>query len=145
MFFIKAGGLQMNKYVNRYSFLLMLFIGTGIQLVSAQKYSISGDTIFVNADVEVRIRFPSLPSSFYTVPSNAPYNFKTVGKGFTITSKSGNTKPATLFVIEGKRNHRFILAFKKKIDYSNEDDIDYDYSSKKKLKRHIKQEARNRS
>ena len=131
--------------INRPVYFLMLFFLAGIGSVSAQKYSISGDTIFVNAEVEVRIRFPSLPSSFYTAPTNAPFNFKTIGKGFTIIAKSDNTKPATLFVTEGKREHRFIISFKKKIDFNNQDEIDYDYSSKKKLKRHIKQEAKKNS
>ncbi len=135
----------MNFFAKQLGFLVLLLIGASVQSASAQKYSISGDTIFVNAELEVRIRFPSLPSSFYTAPTNAPYNFKTVGKGFTINAKSENTKPATLFVTEGKRNHRFIIVFKKKIDYNNEDEIDYDYSSKKKLKHHIKQEAKRKS
>ena len=129
----------------RLNLIILLFLAAGKQTVTAQKYDISGDTIFVNATLEVRLRFPSLPSSFYTEPANAPYNFKTIGKGFTINAKSDNTKPATLFVTEGKRNHRFMIVFKKKIDYNNTDEIDYDYSSKKKLKHHIKQEAKKKN
>jgi tetratricopeptide (TPR) repeat protein len=102
---------------------------------------INGDTIFVNAEAEVAVRFPSLPQSFSTIPSNAPYNFKTLGTGFTIIAKSENTKPAPLMVSEGGRDHRFIIAFKKDINYDNEAELDYDYSTTKKLEQHIKQMA----
>jgi hypothetical protein len=122
-----------------FSLFFLLFI---VQVTYAQKYNIAGDTVYVNSETEVRIRFPSMPSSFYTAPLNAPYNFKTLGKGFTVSAKQDNTKPAALFVMEGSHEHRFILVFKKKINYSNTDEIDLDYSSKKKLKRHVKQQAK---
>ena len=127
------------KALNGRRLYLLLIITAFAPTLSAQKYNISGDTVYVNDVVEVRIRFPSLPSSFYTAPTNAPYNFKTIGKGFTITAKMNNTKPATLFVTEGNRNHRFVLVYRKNIDYNNEDAIDRDYSSKKKLKNHVKE------
>ncbi|MEO7263807.1 MAG: hypothetical protein ABIW38_02790 [Ferruginibacter sp.] len=102
---------------------------------------INGDTIFVNAEAEIVVRFPSLPQSFSTIPSNAPYNFKSLGTGFTVTAKSENTNPSTLLVSEGGRDHRFIIAFKKDINYNIEAEIDYDYSTTKKLEEHIKQVA----
>jgi hypothetical protein len=126
------------KRFKKYLFLLvpaMLFMGA---FVKAQ--SINGDTIFVDAKAEIAIRFPSMPSSFYTIPADAPYNFKTMGTGFTIIAKSKNTKAAPLVVIEGKRTHHFLLVYKKDINYNDPNEIDLDYSSIKKLKAHIKQE-----
>lgn len=116
--------------------LLLLLISFAGKQAGAQ--TLNGDTIYVNAEAEVAVRFPSLPSFFNTVPSNAPYNFKTLGTGFTIIAKSENTAPAPLFVTEGSRSHRFVLAFKKDINYDNEAELDYDFSSTKKIDQHNK-------
>lgn len=111
----------------------------GIHQSRAQGLNIDGDTIFVNTEAEIMVRFSTLPSFFNTVPSNAPYNFKTAGTGFTITAKAEKTKPAPLFVNEGGRNHRFIIVFRKNINYNNDAEMDYDFSTVKKLEQHIKQ------
>ena len=124
---------------------LFFFGGMGIYRSQAQQLNIDGDTIFVNTEAEIMVRFPNLPSFFNTVPSNAPYNFKTAGTGFTITAKAERTKPAPLFVNEGGRNHKFTLVFKKNINYNNDAEIDYDFSTVKKLEQHIKLAATKRS
>ena len=115
-----------------------------MQIVYAQDLAISGDTIYVNAEAEVMIRFPALPTFFNTIPSNAPYNFKTAGTGFTIIAKTEKTNPAPLLVTEGGRNHKFLIVFKKNIDYNNDAEMDYDYSTTKKLEQHIKDVAAGR-
>jgi tetratricopeptide (TPR) repeat protein len=128
----------MSIYNKRY-FFLMLFFFTAISHISfAQKLEIAGDTIYVNAEAEVMLRFPKLPTFFNTIPSNAPYNFKTASTGFTIIAKQEKTKPAPLLVTEGGRDHKFLLVFKKNINYNNDAEMDYDYSTTKKLEEHIK-------
>jgi hypothetical protein len=116
-------------------FLLFLLLLTD---VCSKAQSINGDTIYVDARAEIAVRFPSMPSFFYTVPSDAPYNLKTLGTGFTIIAKKKNTATATLVVTEGKRTHHFYIAYKKNIDYNNLKETDYDYSTTKKLKDHVK-------
>ena len=115
--------------------LLVLFINLNVK---AQ--SINGDTIYVDAKAEIAVRFPSMPSSFYTIPADAPYNIKTLPTGFTIIAKKKNAAPTPLFVTESKRTHNFILVFKKNIDYTNLKETDYDYSTVKKLKERVKQQ-----
>lgn len=127
---------------SKYLFLLMLFLAACIYKVQAQE--INGDTIYVNAEAEVMVRFPTLPTYFNTTPSNAPYNFKTAGTGFTIIAKSEKTKPAPLVVNEGGRTHKFLIVFKKNIDYNNDAEMDYDYSTTKKLEQHIRESAGNK-
>lgn len=118
-------------------FSLMLALFSGITITQAQDLNINGDTIYVNAEAEVMVRFPTMPTYFNTTPSNAPYNFKTAGTGFTIIAKAERTKPAPLVVNEGGRTHKFLIVFKKNIDYNNDAEMDYDYSTKKKLEQHI--------
>ncbi|MEO8961529.1 MAG: hypothetical protein ABI325_06595 [Ginsengibacter sp.] len=127
----------MKNYEKHIIFLIVLIIGINVSPVNAQE--IKGDTIFVNAEAEVLVRFPTLPDFFNTIPSNAPYNFKTAGTGFTVIAKTENTKPAPLTVSEGGRTHHFILVFKKNINYDNDAELDYDYSTVKKLEQHIKE------
>ena len=134
--------MAMSKYLKKYLFLLLLFLAAGIYKVQAQE--INGDTIYVNAEAEVMVRFPTLPSYFNTTPSNAPYNFKTAGTGFTIIAKAEKTKPAPLVVNEGGRTHKFLIVFKKNIDYNNDAEMDYDYSSTKKLEQHLHESAGNK-
>ena len=122
--------------------LFLFFFGwMGICQLQAQELNIDGDTIFVNTEAEIIVRFPTLPTFFNTVPSNAPYNFKTAGTGFTITAKAEKTKPAPLFVNEGGRNHKFLVVFKKNINYNNDSEMDYDFSTVKKLEQHIRMAA----
>lgn len=122
----------------KFLFVILFFATAGISKTIAQDLNISGDTIFVNAEAEIMVRFPTLPSFFNTIPSNAPYNFKTIGTGFTIIAKTEKTSPAPLFVTEGGRNHKFLIVFKKNIDYNNDAEMDYDYSTTKKLEQHIR-------
>jgi len=132
----------MNTYRKRILLFFVLLTGFAIEQVQGQE--ISGDTIYVNAEAEIMVRFPSMPTFFNTIPSDAPYNFKTAGTGFTIISKTEKTKPAPLMVTEGGRNHKFLLVFKKNIDYNNDAEMDYDYSSTKKLEQHIRDVAAGR-
>lgn len=119
--------------------LLLLFTGgMGVVRSQAQELNISGDTIFVNTEAEIMVRFPTLPTYFNTQPPTAPYNLKTAGTGFTITSKAEKTKSAPLTVMEGGRTHKFILVFKKNINYNNDAEMDYDFSTVKKLEQHIR-------
>ena len=105
----------------------------------AKGQEIKGDTIYVDATAEIALRFPSMPTSRYTIPADAPYNFTSLGNGFTIKAKKKNTKSVPLFVTEDKRTHRFFIVYKKNIDYNNLKETEYDYSTVKKLKEHVKQ------
>lgn len=122
----------------RFILLLVFVCGISINRSEAQELNITGDTIFVNTEAEIMVRFPTLPTYFNTTPPTAPYNLKTAGTGFTITSKAERTKSAPLTVMEGGRTHKFMLVFKKNINYNNDAEIDYDFSTIKKLEQHIK-------
>lgn len=129
----------MTTFSKKQLIIFLLFLHIGIANSFAQDLEINGDTIYVNAEAEVMVRFPSLPTFFKTTPPNAPYNFKTAGTGFTISAKAEKTRPAPLLVMEGGRTHKFLIVFKKHIDYNNDAEMDYDYSTKKKLEQHILQ------
>lgn len=105
----------------------------------ARSQSIKGDTIYVNTEVEVAIRFPERPENFSTLPSVSDINLRSLSTGFTLIAKKKFSKPITLFVIEGKRSHHFFVFFKKDINYANIAEIDYDYSTVKKLEAHVRQ------
>ncbi|MEO6328784.1 MAG: hypothetical protein ABIO55_07625 [Ginsengibacter sp.] len=130
------------SYKNIVTFFI-IFFGIYAQPANAQSLNITGDTIFVNAEAEIQVNFPTLPKSFSTLPNNAPYSLKSLGTGVNIIAKSENTKPATLLVSEGGRNHHFVVVFKKDINYNNDAELVYDYSTVKKLEQHIREiEAR---
>jgi hypothetical protein len=101
--------------------------------------SINGDTIYVDSKTVVAVRFPSLPTNFYTNPPDAPYNLVSLPTGFTIIAKKKNTDPADLIVIENKRTHKFVIAYRKPSDNNIAQASDYDFSTTKKLKERVKQ------
>ena len=124
------------KLVSVYnSFLIILLLINNC----TKAQSINGDTIYVDSKTVVAVRFPSLPSTFYTNPADAPYNLITLPTGFTIIAKKKNTAPATLTVTEGKRTHNFVIFYKKDLDHTNLSETDYDFSTVKKLKQHVKE------
>ncbi|MEO6719674.1 MAG: hypothetical protein ABIN67_04870 [Ferruginibacter sp.] len=125
----------MRTFMMRIFSLILLITCVLFQHSSGQ--SITGDTIFVNSEAEIAIKFPSKLSNFYTAPNNAPYNLKSISTGLTISSKSENTKPAFLFVTEGGRTHRIVLAYKKNINYDDEAELFFDYGTLKKLEQHV--------
>lgn len=125
------------KRVKQFAFFLILGLLFIKSDVKAQE--INGDTIYVDAKTVVAVRFPSLPSNFYTNPPDAPYNLISLPTGFTVIAKKKNTPPADLFVIENKRTHKFIIFYKKFADGDVPKDSDYDFSSVKKLKEKVKQ------
>ena len=131
----------MMSYKNSLAFLIIFLIGIYNQNVNAQSLNITGDTIFVNAEAEIQVNFPAIPNRFSTLPNNAPYDIKSVGTGVTIIARTENAKPATLLVSESGRNHRFLLVFKKDIDYNNDAALFYDYSTVKKIDQRIKEIA----
>ncbi len=124
------------KWGKQYAVLLgfgLLFIKSEIK---AQ--AINGDTIFVDSKTVVAVRFPSLPSNWYTNPPEVPYNLISLPTGFTIIAKKKNTPSAELFVIENKRTHRFIIVNQKPpVGYSRI--TDYDFSTVKKIKERVMQ------
>ncbi len=120
------------KWVKEYLvFLVFMLLLINLE-IKAQ--SINGDTIYVDAKTVVAVRFPSLPSNFYTNPPDAPYNLISLPTGFTVIAKKKNTAPASLVVIENKRTHNFIIAYKKQDDKGSASEMDYDFSTVKKLK-----------
>jgi hypothetical protein len=118
-----------------------VFLSLGLLFLKSdvKAQAINGDTIYVDARTVVAVRFPSLPTNFYTNPPDAPYNLISLPTGFTIIAKKKNTPSADLFVIENKRTHKFIIVYKKPVDGENAKDSDYDFSSVKKLKERVKQ------
>ncbi len=116
----------------------IVLLSLGLLLINSEikAQEINGDTIFVDSKTVVAVRFPSLPTNFYTNPPDAPYNLVSLPTGFTIIAKRKNTPTAELFVIENKRTHRFIIVNKKKADTKV---FDYDFSTVKKLKERINQ------
>ncbi len=125
------------KWVKQYAG-LFLCLGLLILNVEIIAQNINGDTIYVDAKTVVAVRFPSLPSNFYTNPPDAPYNLITLPTGFTIIAKKKQTDPAELFVIENKRTHKFIIVNKKEVAGANPKNTDYDFSTVKKLKERVK-------
>lgn len=124
------------KRVKQYVF----FLSLGLLLIKCEvrSQSINGDTILVDSKTVVAVRFPSLPTNFYTNPPDAPYNLVSLPTGFTIIAKRKSTPTAELFVIENKRTHRFIIVNQKPADGFSRI-TDYDFSTVKKLKERIKQ------
>lgn len=123
------------KSVKQYAvFLAIIFL---FIMSEAKAQAINGDTIYVDAKTVVAVRFPSLPTNFYTNPPDAPYNLVSLPTGFTIIAKKKNTDPVDLFVIENKRTHKFIIVYKKNSDAAKVSD--YDFSTVKKIKERIKQ------
>jgi hypothetical protein len=59
--------------------------------------------------------------------------------GFTVIAKKKNTDPADLIVIENKRTHRFVIAYRKRSDNDITQISDYDFSTVKKIKERVKQ------
>lgn len=123
--------------VKQYAF----FLGVGLLFLRSEikAQSINGDTIYVDAKTVVAVRFPSLPTNFYTNPPDAPYNLVSLPTGFTIIAKKKNAVPADLTVIENKRTHKFVIAYRKHADNDIAQAPDYDFSTTKKLKERIKQ------
>jgi hypothetical protein len=126
------------KRVKQYA----VFLSLGLLLVKSEikAQEINGDTIYVDSKSVVAVRFPSLPTNFYTNPPDASYNLVSLPTGFTIIAKKKNTDPADLFVIENKRTHKFIIVYKKQTGLDNNSlSSDYDFSTAKKLKERVKQ------
>jgi len=124
------------KRIKQYAFFFSFGFFVYKSEIKAQ--AINGDTILVDSKIVVAVRFPSLPTNFYTNPPDAPYNLVSLPTGFTIIAKKKNTAPAELFVIENKRAHKFIVVNQKPPDgYSRI--TDYDFSTVKKLKERIQQ------
>ena len=125
------------KLVKQYA----VFLSLGLLLVKSEikAQEINGDSIYVDSKSVVAVRFPSLPTNFYTNPPDAPYNLVTLPTGFTIIAKKKNTDPVDLFVIENKRTHKFIIVYKKSSGADVAKVTDYDFSSVKKIKERIRQ------
>jgi hypothetical protein len=124
---------RFKQYVGLLSILLLVIAN------ETNGQEINGDTIYVDSKTVVALRFPSLPSNFYTNPPDAPYNFISLPTGFTVIARKKNTALATLTVIENKRTHNFILTYKKPNANGTPMVTDYDFSSTKKLKERVKQ------
>src|SRR4051794_37767963 len=107
---------------------------------NAQKNNLTGDTIFVNTDEELQVKFPSdkLESRWTSV--NPPYVITYSPNSIFLHAKADTAHCSTLSVFEGPgpRNHSFIVCYQKNISK-----VQYDYSTLKKLQQRIKEvEAR---
>lgn len=117
---------------------IILLCNLFTQNIKAQSLSIPGDTIFLNMEAEVQIFFPTAPKKVEIIPDEEQYYAWNSGPGINIITRAESFKPAILSVSEAERNHRFVLIYKKEIP-NEEAKLYYDYSTVKKLERHINQ------
>ncbi|MDB5246235.1 MAG: hypothetical protein JWQ40_629 [Segetibacter sp.] len=109
-----------------------------VQKIGAQ--GINGDTIFVNADEERQIKFPSNnidPPKWTNTAVAPPYGISKAPGSVFIHATEENAKCANLLVSEGGsalRFHKFVICYKKNI---NSEPIDY--STIEKIKKRIKE------
>src|SRR5438309_2222531 len=112
-------------------FLVMCFTNA-----NAQKNNLIGDTIYVNTDEELQVKFPSdkLESRWTSV--NPPYVITYSPNSIFLHAKADTAHCSTLSVFEGPgpRNHSFIVCYQKNISK-----VIYDYSTLKKLQQRIKE------
>jgi hypothetical protein len=104
--------------------------------VNAQKNNITGDTIFVNTEQELQIKFPSDKIEYRWLNLNPPYTVSFAPNSLLIHAKTDSAKCSTLSVFEGPgpRNHSLIVCYNKDISK----DL-YDYSTVARLQQRIKE------
>ena len=123
------------KLFKQYCFFLVIFLLVTCANSEAQS-TINGDTIYVDTQAEIVVLLPSKPTEYTTSPIDAPYNFISFSTGFTIRAKVKNSKPAPWTVVEGKRTHRFVLVYKRNINYNNPAEMEHIFSSVKAIEEH---------
>jgi tetratricopeptide (TPR) repeat protein len=110
-----------------------------IREANAQGTKIQGDTIFVNSDVEVEIKFPSPDVEGRWVDRNPPYVLSLTPTSIFIHAKVDNVPCSRLVVNEGKRDHSFVVCYKKNINQDVLKEVQYDYSTLKKIQQRVKE------
>ena len=110
-------------------FVLCLFAVTAI---NAQE--IKDDTIYVNSISTTTIQFPSAIDSFSTIPVYSGYNLKKDKNNISIEASKHNATNAVVAIVEGGREHRFLLSWNNGAISSK---MNYDYSTMDKLKDHL--------
>jgi tetratricopeptide (TPR) repeat protein len=113
------------------------------QTTRAQKnteaLNIRGDTFYLNIQNSVVIVFPSLPMKADINNPDGSYEVDEAGKNsLSIKAVKNETKDQMLEVVEGSRNHLFVLSYK---DGSPAQRIDV--SSKKKLEAYAREKKKN--
>lgn len=103
--------------VNNYIWFLLLFPGfllhqnTAAQK-SAEAQNIRGDTLYLDTKNSVAIVFPSALNRADMPDSDGSYEANGDKNSLLITAKKNGAKDQTLEVLEGSRNHLFILSYK---------------------------------
>ncbi len=115
---------------------LLLTLTLSSIIVHAQKTNITGDTIYVNTETEIQVKFPSDNIDLRWTDLNPPYAVSAGPSSIFLHAKVDNSKCSRLNVFEGPgpRNHSFIICFQKDINK----DI-YDWSTVKKLQQRVKE------
>jgi len=124
--------MKTNTVVSRkLLYILCLFvIFPGI--VSAQKLTLQGDTIYVSDLVPVTIEFPaSIYGDPQLVDPTAPYKIVKKLNSVFITAAAKDVKPVSAIISEGKRDHSIVLCYKKGLKRDVDDY--YDLATPKKL------------
>ncbi len=115
----------------------------GLLIVSsttiAQSLKIKGDTIFVNESVEVEVKFPSSDIEGRFVDRNPPYAFDLASASVFLHAKTPNVPCSRLVINEGKRDHSFVVCYRKNINQNILKEVVYDYSTYKLLQKRVKE------
>ena len=137
----------------RKSNLLFLFFLLLAQTATSQrkddKIELKGDTIFVNERVDVQVVFPTENIAASFADKTAPFEFTNNARNFImLAAKKETPQCAVLHVNEGKRNHSFIICYKKNINSAVTAETKYDYSTMQlltKRKKYLEDRDENKS
>lgn len=101
------------------------------------------DTIYTNERISVAVKFPSEILNFRTIPEPTHYQIRSLPeqKQLTVGTDSRNTGPEHIYILLKKRTLHFLIAYKKNIDFNDDRQTIYDYSSYDKID--AKMEAKN--
>lgn len=119
---------------------ILVFLLIASFAVKAQKTNLTGDTIFVNTDEELQIKFPSDKLEYRWTSLNPPYTVSMAPNSIFVHAKNDTAKCSNISVFEGPgpRNHSFIVCYHKELSK-----VIYDYSTVKKLQQRVQEiEAR---
>lgn len=130
-------------FEKRVVFIFLLLLAAW-QKTGAQ--SLNGQVIYISESNVMVLKFGSTIDNYTYDTQEARELFQTqpIGKrSLSIRSMRENFKPANLHIIEGRNTHLFILKYKANLDENER--LDYDYSTKAKLREAVDELERQRS
>lgn len=89
------------------------------------------DTIYTNERISVAVKLPSEILNIRTLPEPSRYQIRSLPeqRQLTVGTDSRNTGPEHIFILLKKRTVHFLIAYKKNIDFNDDRQTIYDYSS----------------